>query len=341
MHNPYVYKEPLKGRAGFFNRLSEYMRIISRSAADSPQSVSVVGGPRMGKTSLLNYLCDPAQRARYLNDPLRYVFLCLYLKEKPPDSPEAFFSQMRAALQDCGQGTMVPTYDGFVALVEQLMQEGRKLVIFCDDFDQVTLHPGFPLDFFSFLRAIANSNDVGYVTTSYAPLQQLCHTPAIEESPFFNVFTTVNLEAFQPEEARKLVEEPARASGSPFGAEADWILELGGMFPYLLQLTAAVAFEERTAGRLSKEVLAERAFREARAHLELIWEKHFPAAQQEVMRAVATGKTFEDRYQYAAESLERREYLRRNGEGYVFTAALVERFVQECGRGGFWKRLLS
>lgn len=341
MNNPYVYREPLKGRAGFYNRISELTRIISRSAADGPQSVSVVGPPRTGKTSLINYLCDPAQRAQDLDDPSRYVYLCLYLREDPPGSPEAFFARMQAALQRSGQGAMGPGYDGFLALVEQLMQEGRKLVLFLDDFDQVTLHRGFPLDFFSFMRSIANSNDVGYVTTSYEPLQQLCYAPAVGESPFFNIFTTVNLEAFEPEEALKLVERPAREAGSPFGQEVDWILELGGTSPYLLQLTASVAFEERAQGRLDRELLAARAFGEAREYLELIWEKHFPRAQLAVLRALATGKVVERRHQHAAGTLERRGYLRRNGEGYLFTSALLKRFVKEGERGGFWKRLFG
>lgn len=341
MNNPYVYREPLKGRAGFYNRVSELTRIISRSAADGPQSVSVVGPPRTGKTSLINYLCDPAQRAQDLDDPSRYVYLCLYLKDEPPGSPEAFFARMQAALQGSGQGAMEPTSEGFRALVEQLMQEGRKLVLFLDDFDQVTLHQGFPLDFFSFMRAIANSNDVGYVTTSYAPLQQLCYTPAIGESPFFNIFTTVNLEAFKPEEALRLVEGPAREVGSPFGQEVDWILELGGASPYLLQLSAWIAFEERARGRLDKELLAARAFGEAHEYLELIWEKHFPRAQLAVLSALATGKAIDRRHQHAVGTLERRGYLRQNGEGYLFTSALVERFVRECGQGGFWKRLFG
>ncbi len=161
MANPYVYREPLKGQRGFYNRLSELNRVASRIAADRPQSVSVVGGPRTGKTSLLNYLRDPAQQAQYLGEPSGYVFVCLYLKEERPDNPEAFFSQVQADLRRSGQGDLTPSYSGFSELVKQLMQEGRKLVVFCDDFDQVTLHRGFPVDFFSFMRSIANSNDVG------------------------------------------------------------------------------------------------------------------------------------------------------------------------------------
>lgn len=338
MVNPYVYQEPLKGRAGFFGRHSELMRVSSRIAADRPQSVSVVGAPLTGKTSMLNWLNDPAAQAEYLDDPAQYVFLFLGLRTQSPGNPQTFFAQLDAALRQGGHGDMAHSYQGFDGLVRRLMQEGRKLVVFCDDFELVTSNQGFPLDFFSFMRSIANSNNVCYVTTSPAPLQQLCYTTDIEESPFFNIFTTVNLEPLKEEEARRLVEEPAREAGAPFAEEVEWILKLAGAWPYLLQLTASAAFEARASGSLKEKALEERAFKEARGFFERIWAEHFPEAQQEVMRAVCTGKGVEQRHQYAAEALARRGYLHRAGEGYAFRVGLLERFVREQYQRGFWRR---
>jgi len=60
MTNPYVYAQPIQGRDGFYGRASELTRISSRIAAETPQSVCVVGEPKSGKTSLINFLCDPA-----------------------------------------------------------------------------------------------------------------------------------------------------------------------------------------------------------------------------------------------------------------------------------------
>lgn len=338
MVNPYSYQAPLKGRAGFFGRHSELMRISSRIAADRPQSVSVVGAPLTGKTSMLNWLTDPAAQAEYLDDPAQYVFLFLGLRAQTPDTPQTFFAQLDAALRQGGHGDMAPTYNGFDGLVRRLMQEGRKLVVFCDDFELVTSNRGFPLEFFSFMRSVANSNDVGYVTTSPAPLQQLCYTTDIEESPFFNIFTTVNLEPLKEEEARRLVEASTQEAGAPFAEEVEWILRLAGTWPYLLQLTASAAFEARASGSLNEKMLEERAFKEARGFLERIWAEHFPEAQQEVMRAVCAGKEVAPRQQYAAEALERRGYLYKTGEGYAFRVGLLERFVREQSRGGFLRR---
>lgn len=338
MVNPYSYKAPLKGRAGFFGRHSELMRVSSRVAAGRPQSVSVVGAPLTGKTSMLNWLNDPAAQAEYLDDPAQYVFLFLGLRAHAPDTPQTFFAQLGAALQQGGHGDMVPTYKGFDGLVRRLMQEGRKLVVFLDDFELVTSNRGFPLEFFSFMRSVANSSDVGYVTTSPAPLQQLCYTTDIEESPFFNIFTTVNLEPLKEEEARRLVVAPAQEAGAPFAEEVEWILRLAGAWPYLLQLTAGAAFEARTGGSLKEKALEERAFKEASGYFERIWAEYFPEAQQEVLRAVCAGKEVAPRHQYAAETLERRGYLYKTEEGYAFRVGLLERFVREQGGGGFLRR---
>ena len=344
MSNPYVFKEPIQGKRGFHNRTSELTRLSSRMAAERPQSVSVVGGLRAGKTSLVNMLCDPESQADYLDDVNRHIILRLRLAYDTPNSPLDFFKRLDAALRYAGDVSMEPTYDGFSGVVKKLMQEGRKLVLCMDDFGEVTRNDGFPIDFFSFMRSIANSNDVGYLTTSSAPLQNLCHTQDIEESPFFNIFTTVNLEPFGEPDARKLVEDPAATAGSPFsGDEVDWLLELGGRTPYLLQLAAGIAFEVRHEGVLSRETVANRAFDEAEHFLKRLWDDHFSDSEREVLRLVGDGKGLERKNEHVADELERRGQLCANGSGggYAFCEGLLERFVRQQSKGGLLKRLFG
>ena len=341
MDNPYVHRRPLAGNAEFLNRTSEIMRISSRVGADRPQSVSIVGEPRIGKTSLLNWLYDPASQKEYLDVPASYVTLLLSFGAEPLTSPEAFFRLVQSVFESTNNGTMTPSYDGFNDLVKRLMQEGRKLVLFCDDFGVVTQHRGFPLDFFSFMRSVANSNDVGYVTTSSAPLQKLCHTEDIEDSPFFNIFTTVNLESFKAEEARRLVEEPAQAAGHPFEQETEWVLELGGNLPYLLQATSSIAFDARANGPIQQKALRESATREVRGYLETLWNEAFSEAEQEVMRRLASDKPVDRRLEFAAEALERSGHLRKAGPDYEIAAGLFSSFVKDQGSGGLLKRLFG
>ena len=334
--NPYIYSGALAGREGFYNRVSETMSVTERITTDRPQSVSIVGGAKSGKTALIDYLNDEAVRAEYLDDPRPYVFLRLDLGAAPPDSPETFFAQIAAAWADSGEPEMKASGDGFSKAVKQLMASGRSLVLFCDDFGTVTRNSRFPVEFFSFLRSAANSSDVGYVMTSSAPLQELCHTQAIEDSPFFNIFTTVNLEPFKPEDARRLVAESAERAGQPFGEQVEWILALAGGSPYLLQLTAHCAYADPD---LKRDKLAEVAYMEAEDYLGELWKSQFSPAERDVLSAVQAKKRIESRLVYAAEDLEHQGYLRQGDKGLALKFGLLERFVAE--QGGFWKRLFG
>lgn len=341
MENPFHFKGPLTGKdKRFSNRTSEIMRIQSRIAADRPQSVSIVGQLSIGKTSLLNWFCDPESQEDFLEDPGQYVFIALHLSQDPPQDPEAFFERINQAWKELGGEGMEPTFDGFNGMVKGLMQESKRLLLFLDNFGRVTQNSGFPLGFFSFMRSVANSNDVGYVTTSSQDLQKLCYTQDIEESPFFNIFTTVHLEPFKEKDAREMVERLSQAGGEKFGEETDWILELAGGAPYLLQLTGYTAFQIREQGKVDRKKLAEAAFREAKGYIEKLWGELTPV-QQDVLRATGVGKNIERRHEYAAEALMRYGHLIQEEGKYQFRSELLDRFVKEHGNGGFWKRLFG
>jgi AAA+ ATPase superfamily predicted ATPase len=342
MENPYNFECPLQGKAGFYGRTSELTRIASRIAAERPQSVSVVGPPQTGKSSLVNYLFDPEAQADYLDDPSRYILLRLRLRFETPTTPTAFFERVRQALEFTDIEAMSPDYDGFSEVVRKMMSEGRRMIVILDDFGEVTRNAGFTLDFFSFLRSIANSHDVAYLTTSSRPLNTLCHTN-IEESPFFNIFTTVSLEPFSEAEARSLVTDPAVSAGAPFTDEVEPILELAGRQPYLLQATSSLAFEARAAGkRLDVEELAVRAYQISRSYLERVWEE-LSEAQRLVLASVSDRKTVERRHQYAVESLRRLGLLRMDGEDPEFAAGLMRRHANQGGgaKKGLLRRLFG
>ncbi|MEW6756119.1 MAG: ATP-binding protein [Candidatus Latescibacterota bacterium] len=332
--------QPLAGTAGFFNRTSEIMRICSRIGADRPQSVSVVGEPKVGKTSLLNWLYDREARGRYLEEPERYVFLSLDLATAPPRDPTAFFQRLTEAWQAQGGSAAEPTYDGLSAMVKGLMEERRRLVVLLDDFGRVTANSSFPVGFFSFMRSLANGSDVGYVTTSSTDLQKLCSTQDLEESPFFNIFTTVHLEPFKQDEARQLVEHICSEAGCRPGPEVEWTLALAGGSPYLLRLCAALLVGLQQAGQVDPARLESTAFREARGYLDCLWQEHLSEVQRDVLRHVQAGREVARQHGYALTSLERRGHLSQTDSTYALRSGLLARYVRERG-GGLWKRLFG
>lgn len=334
--NPYCFERPIAAEEAFYNRVSETHLITARIATEQPQSVSVVGGPKSGKTSLLNYLNAEAIRQQYLPDPGAYIPLQLALGQLPPDDPSAFFTQLSAALEGAGHDPFEPNTDGFDRAVKKLMKNGKKLVLFLDDFGTVTQNGRFGLDFFSFMRSVANGSDVGYVTTSSAPLQELCHTADIEDSPFFNIFTTVNLEPFSDEAARQLVEEPAATVGRPMDKTTDWVLQLAGRSPHLLQLTAHTAFAYPDADR---KRLADLTFEAAAPFLNDLWSEVLSAVEKEVLTAVRDGKPIGPQLAYVAEDLKDKGYLQQTESGYGLGFELLERCLAK--RVNFWKRIFG
>ncbi len=330
---------PLAGASGFCNRNSEIMRITSRIAAERPQSVSIVGEPKSGKTSLLHWLGAPQCQAKYLDDPGSFVFLRLDLASAPPRDPDAFFALLVDAWRDRGEGSIEPSYDGIADWVRRLMQEGRRLVVLLDDFGRVTASAAFPVGFFSFLRSIANGSDVGYVTTSCTDLQKLCSTQDLEESPFFNIFTTVHLEPFNEPQARLLAAQAWAEAGGVSDPPDEMIEQLAGGSPYLLRLCAAVAAEQ-ASGAGDPERIEAAAYRIARPYLDCLWQEHFTAVQRDVLAQVQGGRAVARQQEYALAALERRGHVAPANGGHAIRAGLLARHVRERS-GGLWKRLFG
>src|SRR6185369_5873595 len=160
----------------------------------------------------------------------------------------------------------------------------------------------------SFLRALANNYDVGYVTSSNRDLQELCHTAMIADSPFFNIFTNVYLRAFAPAEARHLIAEPSAAAGVPLEPYLRDVVDISGYFPFFLQIACSSYFDALVEGagaenRLRRAV-EELFLDEARGHFRFVWD-HFDADQRDVVRTLVSGGQIDAQKSHVFEELKR------------------------------------
>jgi hypothetical protein len=80
--NPYLNRVAIKDPKQFFGRTREVSKIFSRIGASRPQSISVVGERRIGKSSLLYYINHPEVRARFLDRMEAYAFAFIDLQQK-------------------------------------------------------------------------------------------------------------------------------------------------------------------------------------------------------------------------------------------------------------------
>ena len=138
-----------------------------------------------------------------LKDSENCIFLSLNASSTLDDRPELFFSRLCSQLPS-GCTTSDNFYGDFHKRIETFHQSGKKVIVFLDDFHFITSNKNFPLEFFSFLRSMANNYNLAYVTTSFLELQKLCKVKEIQESPFFNIFTNMHLAMISFEDAIEL-----------------------------------------------------------------------------------------------------------------------------------------
>lgn len=220
----------------FIGQTGLVRRIFSRIGADRPQSVAIIGGRRSGKTALLAHLCDEGVRRRFLEKPGQFSFLPLQGGCSSVPDPDAFLHGLLASLPPGHADAGARLYELVRGAVEAQHAAGRRLVVLLDDFQTITGSERFPLEFFSFLRSLANNYNLAYVTTSFLELQKLCAVKDVQESPFFNIFTNLHLGVLPAAEAEALLARLGSITAEETRRVTAWI----GGSPWLVRTAAGL-----------------------------------------------------------------------------------------------------
>jgi hypothetical protein len=352
--NPYLNRMMIKNPDDFFGRRLEVKRIFARLNATPPGSISIVGERKIGKSSLLNHVYQRAQRQRHLDEPERMVMVFLDFREQKAMSRESFIRLLMSMVGIELRGKVdlagcEPTLDGTKEMVQRLDGAGLRLAIMLDEFDVVTTNMNFGLEFFSFLRFLANHYNVAYLTSSARDLQMLCHTKEISDSPFFNIFSTMKLSVFQREEALELIQVPSERIGLPLAPYAGQILALAGRFPFFLQMACSHAvecLEEHADGTVPDfGEIRRRYAQEAALHYRYIWEV-LDRHQRSALLRMAQGRSIPDSLRHVVEELEAKHYVDDAGAPSRLFCSTFEEFI--CTEGArrekepsFFARLLK
>ncbi|MFH1070099.1 MAG: protein kinase [Candidatus Glassbacteria bacterium] len=336
--NPYLNRTMIRDRNYFFGRKKEVATIFSRIGAARPQSVSVVGERRIGKSSLLNFINQEGNRISHLDDSTSYVFIFMDFQEKRRSSVEEFFTSLFEALAgEAGEkltSLPAPGYDGFKEVCEKLDYQKMKLILLFDEFESITKNKNFSPEFFAFLRSLANNYNVAYVTSSVKNLQELCHNREISDSPFFNIFSNLNLGAFTEEEAQQFVREPSRACGNPLEEHFETVVELAGYFPFYMAIACSILFdfdfERADPKKPVLENVEELFIEEAGMHFQFILDS-LSAEERLVCQRIAGQQPISSIDRYLLKGLLRRGYFipgEQDQEVRVFSRAF-ERMLAE------------
>jgi hypothetical protein len=266
MSNTFFYGNPVSPDQ-FLNRRREVRRITGR-IVNQGQSTAVVGEPRSGKTSLLDYLAAPEIRTTlYDEGGERLLFSYLNAQTLGDEFSQPQFWEY--ALRPLQEQVVVPNPDSPLAQAYQTCQENKfgcfvlerllaqtrteewRLVLLLDEFDALLHHQVLNCaEFFGSLRSLASRSRgaLALVVASRRPLtdlnkdtQQFSRTG----SPYFNFLDEMTLGPWP----NKDVEALLRQAGDRFTpADRRFIVRVAGGHPFLLQAAASELWEAYAEG---------------------------------------------------------------------------------------------
>jgi hypothetical protein len=341
VRNPFFHRGPIDERDYFFNRQQEVAQALG--LLRSLQNVALVGQRRIGKTSLLSHLADPAIHTGHGLSPAKYLFVHLDGEELTElDDGEirsVMAEELTAVLEAAGhQGLDLDLPEGSVEYrtfrhaVRRLTQQGTKLVFCFDEFEGLGANPRLGPSFFSSLRGLTGHLDVAYVTASRTPIHTLAYAqPETLSSPFFNTFAPLYLGLFSDDDARGLVETLATRASATFASDlVHLVMELAGPHPLMLQIAGFHTFEawRQRDGLLERgdhDDIRQCFCAEAQPHYEYYW-RHLAAEEQYTLATLPLARQSPEQRRNLR-SLEQQCLVLRGGRDYLSSA--FQSFVRQ------------
>jgi len=287
---PFVHGRPLRP-SEFLDREHE-LRVIFQHLRNGI-STAVIGGPNIGKSSLLIKIADAATQKLYLRqEAQQFCVSLLDLTAVDNDyDTKVFWQEALEPLRERSSKKLTGHHKTTYDLLEQAAQSGYarphltklfnhlskvrgRLVLLLDGIERLLFHQNFKhTTFFALLRSLSTmSGGVVLVIAShlsYSELNELGRGQALVEdscSPVFNYLVPLLLLPFDRTDVERLLNRP----GNVFSYdELRFIRRMAGSHPYLLQAIAAAVVENADGERC---VAAARHFYErASVHFDDLW----------------------------------------------------------------------
>lgn len=248
--NPFTNRSMITEEAAFVGRSREIANILNRLRSGS--SVSLVGERRIGKSSLLKHLELTGNRRLQDEAAERYRFLYLDMHDARMRTPAYFAASVlhRLGLPNPSGLEKQPMVALANVLEERRDGNGALPILLLDEFEEITQHKDlFNDDFLEALRSFCNVRQLAIVTVSRHSLKQLSKSRSLT-SPFFNIFTKVDVKEFIVDDKIDEVTEFIRRYWNetlPIAAQEEYRLRrYGKKHPLRLQIASYWILENRT-----------------------------------------------------------------------------------------------
>ncbi len=240
--NPFIAGSWVRGE-DFFGR-GELVREVLEGER---HSLWVLGGRRLGKTSLLKELEHRVQKSR------ETPFVPLYWDLQGSGDARGLSETLLASVEDSEpfrRATDVlvedlesqPVAEMLASLIRRTVRSGWRLLLLVDEAEELlVVGRGDPAVLARLRRVLSRGSDVRSVITATRLLARVDEQAALPTSPFLQGFIPpVYLTPLTLAEGRALL-----ARGGFTAQDADTILERAACHPFLVQLIASRLFESR------------------------------------------------------------------------------------------------
>lgn len=318
--NPFIVGTPVPPER-FYGRHEQREHIKTRLGGNVPECVSIVGMRRSGKSSLLRYI---RERTQEFLSPDRLIIVPLNLQDRRFHTPEGITEGLRRRIEKTTGHTpwqhnenddVWAIHDG----LERLRDEGQRLLILIDEFEQI----GRRLEQFQHWgedwRAKAIAGLLVLVIATLRPIDQIYQYIGLT-SPFDNIFTTTILGSLESVEWQRLVNNGFIESKTESdGLVIELIDEIAGGLPFYTQLAAALIWRYKDPSRVREE------FRiQVEPHFRVLWIE-LTETERQVLRQAANLDSSTDSLASDKRRMQLYGLVRPNGE--PFSSVFVE-FMQ-------------
>lgn len=277
--------------AQFCGRKKNLRRIFDRISQKAP--VSIVGERRIGKTSLLHYIKSPQALEQFSRDQANFLFVGLELKSENVTEHE-FWLDMLRGLGDISMGK--PWHQLLTDIQRELIQAGSEVPIFqieqffhrikawgytpvflLDEFDRVMFSKELDVHFFNTIRSFMVGEDDLFVMVVASRIDLYKAPKEIVGSPFFNVFSTEQLQEFSEDDFEEWLQNRLAGTNVTFDETIkEFLMDAGGLHPFFLQIIASEVFysiEQNSQISLSARQEMLQTFKQnATPHFTYYWE---------------------------------------------------------------------
>jgi len=296
--NPFFYGNAAPTDC-FIGRRKELRRVIGRLMKYG-QSSAIIGDPRVGKTSLLNYLSSQDIRSDLYGDkadrwhffqidltmleshctPARFWEHALNPIKEQIEKESEDYPLLKSYNECCGD------FGNFALekLFLSLRKAGWRFILLLDELDNLLHHPVLNnAEFFGGLRALSSRSEGAFsiIFTSRMTLSQLnASTQEMNPtgSPFFNIFSEITLGPLADKETEHLF---SLAKYRFTTSDKESLCALAGKHPYLLQAACAALWDAYNEERMLypadyNKYMTDQLCRELRAFFPEIWKVWSP-----------------------------------------------------------------